>query len=73
VRSSSGGRPSKTARGWAGSFSSYEPVTLVARPAPGWRLQGWAGAARGSRRSVTVPMTGDASVRAVFVRVKPKR
>jgi hypothetical protein len=73
VRSQSGGRPTKTARGWAGSFTSYEPVKLVARAAKGWRLRGWAGSARGARATLTVPMTGDASVRAVFVRVKPKR
>jgi hypothetical protein len=73
VRSQSGGRPTKTARGWAGSFTSYEPVKLVARAAKGWRLRGWAGSARGARATLMVPMTGDASVRAVFVRVKPKR
>jgi hypothetical protein len=59
--------------GWSSSFSSYEPVKLVARPAKGWRLKGWTGTARGTRASVTVPMSGDSSVRAVFVRVKPKR
>lgn len=59
-----GARP-RTAR-----LVSYEPVRLVARPAKGWRFRGWTGAARGTRPVVTVPMTRDAAVRAVFVRLR---
>jgi hypothetical protein len=72
VRSEPRGILATGAGGKASQFTSYEPVKLVARPAKGWRLKGWSGAARGTRASVSVPMSRDASVRAVFVKVKLK-
>ncbi|MFO7572034.1 MAG: hypothetical protein R6W48_05455 [Gaiellaceae bacterium] len=52
----------------AGSFPSYVPLRLTAKPAPGWKLTAWAGACRGSRAICTVPMTRASSVRATFAR-----
>jgi Divergent InlB B-repeat domain len=50
------------------AFTSYQPVRLTARPAPGWRLKSWAAACRGTRAACSVPMKAPASARAVFVR-----
>jgi hypothetical protein len=73
VRSTPAKIVATAARARAALFSSYEPVKLVAHPAKGWRLKGWIGSARGTRATVSVPMSGDSSVRAVFIRAKPKR
>ena len=73
VRTDPRGVRSPAAGSWWATFTSYEPVKLVARAAKGWRLKGWAGSARGTRSAVSVPMSGDTGVRAVFVKVKPKR
>jgi hypothetical protein len=73
VRSDPGGILATGGRARAGRFTSYEPVRLVAKAAKGWRFKGWAGSARGTRVTVSVPMTKDAGVRAVFVSVKPKK
>jgi hypothetical protein len=51
-----------------GSFESYSPVRLTARPAKGWRLKSWTGGCRGKRAACSVPMTAAATARAVFVR-----
>lgn len=50
------------------SLPSYVPVRLTATPAKGWKLRGWTGACRGSKRSCTVPMSKRTGARAVFVR-----
>jgi List-Bact-rpt repeat protein len=72
VRTDPRGVRSPVAGSWWATFTSYEPVKLVARAATGWRLKGWAGSARGTRAAVSVPMSGAAGVRAVFVKVKPE-
>ncbi len=50
------------------SFPSYAPVRLIAAPAKGWKLRGWSGACRGSKKTCTVPMSAATSARATFVR-----
>lgn len=73
VRSNPTSIYSKPLRSWSGAFSSYEPVKLVAKPAKGWRFKGWAGSARGTQLSATVPMSRNAAVRAVFVKLPAKK
>lgn len=50
------------------SFASYTPVQLTAAAAPGWRFKSWSGGCGGKRVVCVLPMTGNASARAVFVR-----
>jgi hypothetical protein len=64
---------SQPLRGWSGNFTSYEPVKLVAKPVKGWRFKGWAGSARGTRPSVSLPMSRNAAVRAVFVKLPARK
>lgn len=52
----------------ASPVPSYVPLRLTAQPAKGWKLRAWTGACRGNRPTCTVPMTANASARAVFVR-----
>jgi hypothetical protein len=52
----------------AASVSSYSPYRLTASAAPGWRFRSWSGACRGTRPTCVLPMTGNASARAVFLR-----
>jgi hypothetical protein len=52
----------------AASVSSYTPFRLTASAQPGWRFKTWSGACRGKRPACVLPMTGNASARAVFVR-----
>ncbi len=51
---------------YGGTYSAGTSVTLTATPDPGWVFVSWSGAASGSRRSVTVTMTGDLTVTANF-------
>ena len=51
------------------SFPSFSPVRLTATPAEGWRLRGWTGACRGSKKTCTVPMSAATRAGATFVRV----
>lgn len=50
------------------SVSSFSPLRLTATATRGWRLRGWSGACRGTRPTCVLPMTGNASARAIFVR-----
>ena len=50
------------------SLESYVPLTLRAVPAPGWKLSRWSGACSGRATTCRVPMTANASARAVFVK-----
>ncbi len=50
------------------SVSSYSPFRLTASAARGWRFRSWSGACRGTRPTCVLPMTGNASARAVFAR-----
>lgn len=68
VRSEPAGLLATAVRPRTAAFTSFAPVRLVARPAPGWRVRAWGGAARGARARVTVPMTGPTAVRVAFVR-----
>jgi Divergent InlB B-repeat domain len=52
----------------ASQFSSYTPLRLSATPRRGWKLKGWSGACRGTRSTCTLPMSANASARAIFVR-----
>lgn len=52
----------------AGSFESFEPVFLIARPAKGWRFKAWSGACRGRATECAVPLDRSRSARATFVR-----
>jgi List-Bact-rpt repeat protein len=52
----------------ASPVSSHAPLRLTAMPAKGWRLRTWSGACRGKKPSCVLPMTGNTSARAVFVR-----
>jgi hypothetical protein len=49
--------------------SSHTSLRLRAAPAKGWKLRTWTGACRGKQAICTLPMTGNSSARAVFVRV----
>ena len=68
VRTEPAGLVGTAARPRAAAFTSFSPVRLVARPAPGWRVRAWGGAASGTRARVTVPMTRPTAVRVTFVR-----
>jgi Divergent InlB B-repeat domain len=50
------------------AVASYNPLRLTASAGKGWKLKSWTGACRGKRPTCTVPMTANASARAVFVR-----
>jgi hypothetical protein len=50
------------------AVASHAPLRLTATPGTGWKLKTWAGACRGKRAACTLPMTSNASARAVFVR-----
>jgi hypothetical protein len=50
------------------AVSSYSPLRLTASAARGWRFRSWSGACRGTRPTCVLPMTGNASARAVFAR-----
>lgn len=52
----------------ASAVSSHTRLQLRATPAKGWRLKSWTGACRGKRAVCSLPMTGNASARAVFAR-----
>jgi List-Bact-rpt repeat protein len=73
VRSNPTSIYSKPLRSWSGAFTSYEPVKLVAKPVKGWRFRGWAGSARGTQLTASVPMSRNAAVRAVFVKLPAKK
>lgn len=47
-------------------FTSFEPVSLTARAAVGWRFTGWSGGCRGVKATCRVPMTAPGAVRATF-------
>jgi Divergent InlB B-repeat domain len=47
---------------------SYDPLTLTATAAKGWRFRSWAGACHGTQRSCTLPMTASSAARANFVK-----
>ncbi len=52
-------------------LESYRSVTIIAKAAPGWRIDRWNGpvaSCRGLRARCTVPMTAVTAVKAVFVR-----
>jgi hypothetical protein len=66
VRSSTGG--AACAARCSRLVPSYEPIRLTARPAKGWRLEGWSGACRGRALSCRLPMSANTTARAVFVR-----
>lgn len=50
------------------SVSSYSPLRLNATATRGWRFKSWSGACRGTRTTCVLPMTGNATARAIFVR-----
>ena len=50
------------------TVGSYRQLSLRAAPAKGWKLRSWTGACTGKRAVCTLPMTGNASARAVFAR-----
>jgi hypothetical protein len=47
---------------------SYEALRLTATPAKGWRFKRWLGSCRGRAVACKLPMTANASARAIFVR-----
>ena len=61
-------RPDLSEGNWTGTYLTGVPITLTAEPAEGWRFVGWSGAAEGAENSVTLTLTGDAAVTAVFAR-----
>ncbi|MEZ6019205.1 MAG: DUF1349 domain-containing protein [Planctomycetota bacterium] len=48
-------------------YNCGDPVTLTATPAVGWLFSGWAGDANGSQNPLTLPVTQDLVIDAVFV------
>ncbi|MBU2601749.1 MAG: cell wall-binding repeat-containing protein [Actinobacteria bacterium] len=53
-------------------FYRGESVTLTAVPGPGYTFYGWIGGATGSKNPVTVPITAQTGVTAVFTGFVPK-
>ncbi|MFW5973095.1 MAG: CotH kinase family protein [Bacteroidota bacterium] len=51
---------------WRGRYFQSVPVELVARPLPGYRFVGWEGAASDDGDAISLVLTGDATVNAVF-------
>ena len=51
---------------------SYDAVSLRAVPNVGWRFSRWAGACHGTRATCSLPMTGAAGARAIFVERKKR-
>ena len=49
-------------------FTSYQPVSLVAKPATGWGLKSWSGACRGTKLKCRLAMTAASAIRATFVK-----
>jgi len=50
-----------------GTYISGLPITLTAKPAPGWVFVGWQGSAESAQEQLTVPLTGKGvSLTAVF-------
>jgi hypothetical protein len=56
----------------AGQVSAGVSAVLLALPTKGWRFSRWYGACRGTSARCLVPMKGDRSARAVFVRITKK-
>ena len=52
----------------AAPIPSHTPLRLTAAAGKGWKFRRWAGACRGTRPSCALPMTANATARAVFVR-----
>ena len=59
------------ASGADGTYTEGQKVVLTARPARGFQFQGWSGAVRSSNNPVTVVMTENLSVTALFTTVIP--
>jgi hypothetical protein len=57
-----------TKRTCAKLFTSYAPVSLVAKPAKGWRLKSWTGACRGTKLTCRLGMSAPSATRATFVK-----
>ncbi len=51
---------------WTGRYITDFPVTLTAEPEPGWRFVGWHGAFESRDETVTLTLTGDTKLPAVF-------
>jgi hypothetical protein len=54
---------------WTGKYFKDVPVTLTATAGPGYRFEGWSDPDLPSSPTVTLPMTGNTSVNAVFAPV----
>jgi hypothetical protein len=54
---------------WAGTYFRNVPVTLIARPIPGFRTVSWEGIDAGATDTVRVTLTGNRTLTAVFERV----
>lgn len=53
---------------WTGTYISGLPITLTARPAPGWVFAGWQGSVESDQEQLTVPLTEKGvSLTAVFL------
>jgi hypothetical protein len=48
--------------------TSYEPIRLGVKPAPGWRFKRWSGGCTHTRPTCTLPMSAASSARATFVK-----
>ena len=58
--------PSFTDGVWTGRYITGFPVTLTAEPEPGWRFVGWRGVSDSENETVTLTLTGDTRLTAVF-------
>jgi len=58
---------------WQGTYFQGHPITLEARPKPGWRFAGWNELGNLAQPSVTLALTGDVTLTATFTPEAPPR
>lgn len=54
---------------WSGKYFQNIPITLSAIPEPGYRFDGWSDASLPANESITLNLTGDKSLSAVFTQL----
>lgn len=57
--------PDTSSGAWSGTYLSGVPVSLIAKPQPGWEFAGWRGIGTGGPE-LTLTLDGDITVTAIF-------